>query len=110
MQRTTSPKILIALVVAVALLAAACSSSEPTETGIRQPGDQAFADMCRTLDLLSSAGVPAGQAAASIAATDLADLTSVEIADYGDLLVSAPSEECSRHIDYADDIAYWLGI
>lgn len=107
----TSPKILIALVVAIALLATACSSSEPTGPGITQPdGDQAVADMCRTLDLLSTADVPAGQAAASIAATDLADLTSAEIAGYGDLLVSAPREGCSQHSDYADDIAYWLGI
>lgn len=106
----TSPRILIALVVAIALLATACSSASPPEATAAQPGgDQTAAGMCRTLDLLSTAGVPAGQAAASIAATDLADLTSVEIAGYGDLLVSAPREECSRNTDYADDIAYWLG-
>jgi len=85
------------------------SSADPTPT-VAMNEQQAAEAMCRTLDRLSSDGLTPGQAAASIAATDLARLTPSGMADYGALLISAPRQQCVRHIEYADDIAYWLGI
>jgi len=65
--------------------------------------------MCRTLELLKTAGVPAPSAAASIETVDLGDATSPERTTYGDLLISAPGTYCPESMTYADDIAYWLG-
>ncbi len=113
MRITTFPKALIVLVLALGLVAAACSSSEPEEatttTGAVDDRAVAVATMCRTLELLSAASVPPGNAAASIVTTDLDGLTASEKAEYGDVLVLAPREECTDQIAYADEIAYWLG-
>ena len=65
--------------------------------------------MCRTLDLLSTAEVPAARAAVSMTETDLTGFSSGEMAAYGDILIVASRGACSEHIEYADDIAYWLG-
>jgi len=124
------------LLVAISLVAAACSSSGETDengsttsietsqdTEIDQGADaststtkpnattieQDTQDMCRTLDLLSFAGVTAGPASQSLTRTDLAGLSAAATAQYGNLLVSAPREACQEHIPFADEIAYWLG-
>lgn len=67
------------------------------------------AEMCRTLDLLSTAGVPPSTAALAIASTDLTAASSTEKADYSRRLVGAPPRECPEHVFYADEISYWLG-
>lgn len=41
--------------------------------------------------------------------TDLEGVTSSEWAAYGNVLIAAPRVACPEHIEYADDIAYWLG-
>ncbi len=114
-----------------ALLVASCTSSTPEtdppstvtstvtpesdeSTSIEPPdregSDQAAVTaMCRTLDLLSAAGVPAGRAAGSMTETDLKGVSSIEWAAYGDVLIAASRVACPEHIEYADDIAYWLG-
>lgn len=109
------------LLVAISLVAAACSSSGETDengstTSIEVSQDTDVAaieqdtqDMCRTLDLLSFAGVTAGPASQSLTRTDLAGLSAAATAQYGNLLVSAPREACQEHIPFADEIAYWLG-
>jgi hypothetical protein len=124
-------RILLAGTLAVAMLVASCTSStsdtdllstatsavapETDETTSGHPPDldgpdeAAITAMCRTLDLLSSAGVLAGRASASMDETDLKAFSSVELAAYGDTLMAAPRVACPEHIDYADEIAYWLG-
>jgi ABC-type Fe3+-hydroxamate transport system substrate-binding protein len=104
----------IVLVLAIALLGAACTSSTEesvdtaTTTTIDAEAERTTA-MCRTLDLLSNAGATPGSASLAITDTDLVGLTTTEQAEYGDLLISAPRAECTEHIAYADEIAYWLG-
>jgi len=124
------------LLVAISLVAAACSSSGETDeagsttsietsqdAGVDQGTDasnpttqpdateieQDTQDMCRTLDLLSFAGVTAGPASQSLTQTDLAGLSGAATARYGNLLVSAPRVACQEHVPFADEIAYWLG-
>jgi len=110
MRITKFHKSLLALALAFGVLAAACSSSAPEETTTTTVTDaDAVAAMCRTLELLSSAGVPAGNAAEAITSTDLDGLSTSEKAAYGELLVRAPAQECPDQIDYADEVAYWLG-
>lgn len=122
----------LVLGVVLALVAAACSPStdgedaESTttttlsgEAGAEADPDadsttstttvEAVAEMCRTLDLLSYAGVTAGPASQSLTRTDLSELSAAATVRYGDLLVSAPRESCQEHIPFADEIAYWLG-
>ncbi|MCL1595554.1 MAG: hypothetical protein M3132_14495 [Actinomycetia bacterium] len=103
----------IVLVLAIALLAAACSSNtdesvDTTTTTIDVEAERVTA-MCRTLDLLSNANATPGSASLAITQTDLDDLTTTEQVAYGDFLISAPRAECTEHIAYADEIAYWLG-
>jgi len=126
MARTRSIRKSIYLLLAISLVAAACSSSgdadenssptaDPQETGSGTVPDaetdteQDTQDMCRTLDLLSFAGVTAGPASQSLTRTDLVELSPAATAQYGNLLVSAPREACQEHIPFADEIAYWLG-
>jgi hypothetical protein len=113
MRSTSFPKALFALALAFGVLAAACSSTAPQESTTTTVADdtdaEAITAMCRTLELLSSASVPPGNAAESIVTTDLDGLPSQEKAAYGDLLIRAPLEECANQIAYADEIAYWLG-
>jgi len=120
----------IVLVLAISLVAAACSSSggadentSTTSLGISEDADaststtklddavdeQRTREMCRTLDLLSFAGVTAGPASQSLTRTDLVGLSPAATAQYGDLLVTAPRQACQEHIPFADEIAYWLG-
>ncbi len=101
----------MALVLALGVIAAACSSSTPEEatTIVQDTADEQVAAMCRTLELLNSVGAPAGKAAEAITATDLDGPTTPEMSAYGELLVRAPIQECPDQIDYADDVAYWLG-
>jgi len=118
---------------ALSLVAAACSSNtdpeddgSTTTTNVSEEGvgeteaeadssttttlsEEAVAQMCRTLNLLSFAGVTAGPASVSLTRTDLAELSPFEMARYSDLLISAPREACQEHIPFADEIAYWLG-
>lgn len=65
--------------------------------------------MCRTLTLYSAARVPPATAAEALLFVDLEDATSQEMAAYGDLLISAPEEECPEQFRYAEAIQYWLG-
>ena len=113
MRITTFHKSLLALALAFGVLAAACSSGAAEETTTTTVTADTNADtveaMCRTLELLSSAEVPAGNASEAITSTDLDGLSTSAKAAYGELLVRAPTQECPDQIDYADEIAYWLG-
>jgi len=110
---THSRRVVAAFVVVVALLAAACSpSTVESEVSTTTEGpdiEESFASMCRTLELLSAAGAPPGRASEAITATDLEDATSTDMELYGAMLVSAPRALCPEQVDYADEIAYWLG-
>jgi hypothetical protein len=103
-------------VVAFALLVAACSSSESDVASSTTMIDaseelatEAISEMCRTLDLFSFAGTPPGNASEALAETDLVAATAVERTAYGRVLIEAPRAECPEHVQYADEIAYWLG-
>ena len=127
MLQTRSVRKSIYLLLSISLVAAACSpsgdadeDSSPTEgsqttsngtdpDATATETEQRTQDMCRTLDLLSFAGVTAGPASQSLTRTDLVGLSPAETAQYGDLLVSAPREACREHTPFADEIAYWLG-
>lgn len=120
MRTALNRKIFIAGVLAIAVLAAACSSSDadPDEsttvpvadvTGTEQLLEEAVVEMCRTLDLFSFAGTPPGNASVAMNETDLVDATAGERTAYGRLLIEAPRAECIEHARYADEIAYWLG-
>jgi hypothetical protein len=120
MRTALNRKIFIAGVLAIAVLAAACSSSDadPDEsttvpvadvTGTEQLLEEAVVEMCRTLDLFSFAGTPPGNASVAMIETDLVDATAGERTAYGRLLIEAPRAECIEHARYADEIAYWLG-
>jgi hypothetical protein len=120
MRTALNRKIFIAGVLAIAVLAAACSSSDadPDEsttvpvadvTGTEQLLEEAVVEMCRTLDLFSFAGTPPGNASVAMIETDLVDATASERTAYGRLLIEAPRAECIEHARYADEIAYWLG-
>jgi hypothetical protein len=110
-------KPLAAGIMAFALVLGSCSSST-TETSTAADSEdtasdevqaEAVAAMCRTLDLLSSAGTPPGNASVAMDETDLEGATASERTLYGRVLIEAPRDECREHIDYADEIAYWLG-
>ena len=102
---------LIAGVVALSVLLASCSSSgsDPDDSTTVTTADAAILEMCRTLDLFSSAGTPPGNASVAMTETDLVDATPAEQTAYGRLLIDAPRAECPEHTLYADEIAYWLG-
>ena len=110
-------KALAAGIVAFALVLGACSSSttesststEATDAASDELQAEAVTAMCRTLDLLSSAGTPPGNASVAMDETDLEGATASERTLYGRVLIEAPRNECPVHIDYADEIAYWLG-
>jgi hypothetical protein len=103
--------------VAAGVLLGSCSASttdaEPPSTVIAADSDalrdEAISAMCRTLDLFSSAGTPAGNASAAMTKTDLEAATTSERAIYGRVLIEAPTDRCPEHTDYAREIAYWLG-
>jgi hypothetical protein len=120
MRTALNRKIFIAGVLAIAVLATACSSSDadPDESttvpvadvsGTEQLLEEAVVEMCRTLDLFSFAGTPPGNASVAMTETDLVDATAGERTAYGRLLIEAPRAECIEHARYADEIAYWLG-
>ena len=108
------------LFLTLAMVLVACSSSEDptttTTTVVDAGADDAAAEgppdvaaMCRTLALYSAARVPPAAAAEALIAVDLEGATSQEMAEYGDLLIGAPAEECPEHYRYAEAIQYWLG-
>jgi hypothetical protein len=120
MRTALNRRIFIAGVLAIAVLATACSSSDadPDESttvpvadvsGTEQLLEEAVVEMCRTLDLFSFAGTPPGNASVAMIETDLVDATAGERTAYGRLLIEAPRAECIEHARYADEIAYWLG-
>jgi hypothetical protein len=120
MRTALNRRIFIAGVLAIAVLATACSSSDadPDESttvpvadvsGTEQLLEEAVVEMCRTLDLFSFAGTPPGNASVAMIETDLVDATASERTAYGRLLIEAPRAECIEHARYADEIAYWLG-
>ncbi len=102
-------------IIALALLVVGCSSTSDTTTTTPSttiPESTLSIDaegMCRTLDLMVAGGVPAPQAAAAMLEVDLADATSTERAEYGDLLATSPQTTCPEHRLYAEDVTYWLG-
>jgi hypothetical protein len=110
-------KALAAGIVAFALVLGSCSSStteastttESEDTASDELQAEAVSAMCRTLDLLSSAGTPPGNASVAMDETDLEGATASERTLYGRVLIEAPRDGCPEHIDYADEIAYWLG-
>lgn len=114
MRTASFQRTLTVLVVALGVLAAACSSSEPEETtttiAVEDIAVDAAESMCRTLELLSSAGVSAGAASEAITVTDLDGISAQEMSAYGELLVRAPRAECTEQVEYADAVAYWLGL
>ena len=104
--------------IAVVVAAGACTSSTAgttssttttTTSTATVAGDELNQQMCRTLELLESAGVTGPHAAASLEAVDLADAAGPQRSAYGDLLVGAPRSHCSNLVIYADYVAYWLG-
>ncbi len=98
------------LILAIALVLGACSSSATdTTTTTTVDTDATDARMCRTLELLEAAGVPGPSAALAIEKVDLANAPSQARGAYGDLLVSATRNLCPASTAYADDVAYWLG-
>lgn len=102
------------------LIVSGCSSSGNDTTTTADEATTTTADaeafmlptvdaMCHTLSLFAAATVPPATAADALVTVDLDNATSQEMADYGDLLIGAPSDACPGQQRYAEAIAYWLG-
>ena len=64
--------------------------------------------MCNRLTDLDEQGLSAADAYNTMLAEDLAGLSGSEIASFAQLLITAPSEACPQHLEYAAAIHYWV--
>lgn len=66
--------------------------------------------VCHTLELLAAADASTSGAATAIATVELDGMSSSEKSQYAAAFVAAPQTLCIEVFEYADGIAYWLGI